>query len=66
MSWVTKHLITYFLLSAYQLFLQQYLSYFERERIGLVELPHITEEQLIQLGIPMGPRQRIIDEAAKL
>ncbi|XP_065882729.1 dentin sialophosphoprotein-like isoform X2 [Dysidea avara] len=45
---------------------EQYLSYFEREKIGLVELPYITEEQLIQLGIPMGPRQRILDEAVKL
>ena len=45
---------------------QQYLAKFQREGITILELPHITEEQLISMGIPLGPRQRILDEIQKL
>lgn len=45
---------------------EQYLSKFQREKITILELPHITEEQLIQMGIPLGPRQRILSEIQKL
>ena len=34
--------------------------------VGLPELPHITDEQLQQLGIPLGHRARILHEAQKL
>lgn len=42
---------------------QKYANVFEKERIGLVELPYMSEERLQKLGIPMGPRLRIIQEA---
>ena len=42
---------------------QRYITRFLSERIGVLELPHITEEQLVRLGIPMGPRLRIMHEA---
>ena len=45
---------------------QQYISRFLNERIGLLELPHVTEEQLVDLGIPLGPRLRIMHEASLL
>lgn len=43
--------------------LQKYASLFENERVGLVELPYLTEERLHKLGIPLGPRLRIMQEA---
>lgn len=45
---------------------QQYHAKFQREGVTILELPHITEEQLINMGIPLGPRQRILDEIQKL
>uniref|UniRef100_A0A1B6D5S8 SAM domain-containing protein n=1 Tax=Clastoptera arizonana TaxID=38151 RepID=A0A1B6D5S8_9HEMI len=42
---------------------EKYASLFENERIGLVELPYMTEERLHKLGIPLGPRLRIMQEA---
>lgn len=36
---------------------------FEKERIGLVELPYMSEERLHKLGIPLGPRLRIMQQA---
>lgn len=43
--------------------LQKYASAFEKEKIGLVELPYMSEERMHKLGIPMGPRLRIMQEA---
>ncbi|XP_075232459.1 uncharacterized protein LOC142330878 [Lycorma delicatula] len=42
---------------------EKYASTFENERIGLVELPYLSEERLHKLGIPLGPRLRILQEA---
>lgn len=42
---------------------QKYASAFEKEKIGLVELPYMSEERMHKLGIPMGPRLRIMQEA---
>lgn len=46
--------------------LQKYLKNFESEKIGLAELVHLSEEQLTKLGIPMGPRIRIMQECKLL
>lgn len=51
-----------------RLFLQKlgyeiYASLFESERITITELPYCSEERLKLLGIPLGPRLRIIQEA---
>lgn len=42
---------------------QKYASAFEKEKIGLVELPYMSEERMHKLGVPMGPRLRIMQEA---
>ncbi len=42
---------------------EKYASAFEEARIGLLELPCLSEERLERLGVPMGPRMRILQEA---
>ncbi|KAI4463465.1 hypothetical protein MML48_4g00015626 [Holotrichia oblita] len=42
---------------------EKYATVFENERIGMVELPYLTEERLQKLGVPLGPRLRIMQEA---
>lgn len=42
---------------------QKYATNFENEKIGIKELPYLTEERLQKMGIPMGPRIRILQEA---
>ncbi|EEB14196.1 conserved hypothetical protein [Pediculus humanus corporis] len=42
---------------------EKYAGAFESEKIGMVELPYLTEERLQKMGIPMGPRLRILQEA---
>ncbi|CAH1390280.1 unnamed protein product [Nezara viridula] len=42
---------------------EKYASLFEKERIGLLELPYLTEDRLHKLGIPLGPRLRILQQA---
>ncbi|CAG2057772.1 unnamed protein product, partial [Timema podura] len=46
-----------------RLLLQKYAGLFETERVGMVELPYMTEEMLQKMGIPLGPRLRILQEA---
>ncbi|XP_067848271.1 uncharacterized protein [Heptranchias perlo] len=41
---------------------EQYVPHFENAAIGLMELPYLNEERLTQLGIPLGPRLRILHE----
>ncbi|QQP50534.1 Putative LOC100168618 [Caligus rogercresseyi] len=42
---------------------EKYATVFEDSKIGLLELPYLTEDTLEKLGIPMGPRLRILQEA---
>ncbi|XP_071056755.1 uncharacterized protein [Onthophagus taurus] len=42
---------------------EKYANVFENERIGMVELPYLTEERLQKMGVPLGPRLRIMQEA---
>lgn len=42
---------------------EKFACLFEREKIGMIELPYMTEERLQKLGIPVGPRLRILQEA---
>ncbi|XP_023237825.1 uncharacterized protein LOC111636727 isoform X3 [Centruroides sculpturatus] len=42
---------------------EKYAPNFETEKIGIMELPYLNEEKLQKLGIPMGPRIRILQEA---
>ena len=43
--------------------LQKFVSNFNAEHIGMLELPYMTEDRLEKIGIPMGPRLRILQEA---
>lgn len=40
-----------------------YAPNFENEHITLTELPYLSEERLKTIGIPLGPRIRILQEA---
>ncbi|XP_063992927.1 uncharacterized protein LOC135170802 isoform X1 [Diachasmimorpha longicaudata] len=42
---------------------EKYASSFEKEKVGMVELPYLSEERLQKMGIPLGPRLRILQEA---
>ncbi|XP_052873166.1 uncharacterized protein LOC128278475 [Anopheles cruzii] len=42
---------------------EKYASIFESERVGMIELPYLGEERLQKMGIPLGPRLRILQEA---
>ncbi|XP_047099653.1 uncharacterized protein LOC124717040 isoform X2 [Schistocerca piceifrons] len=42
---------------------EKYANVFENERVGMVELPYLTEERLQRMGVPLGPRIRILQEA---
>ena len=43
--------------------LQKYAPLFDQEKIGMIELPYLTEEKMKTMGLPMGPRIRIMQEA---
>ncbi|XP_068207288.1 serine-rich adhesin for platelets-like isoform X2 [Palaemon carinicauda] len=42
---------------------EKYAGIFEQEKIGMLELPYLSEERLQKIGIPMGPRLRILQES---
>jgi len=42
---------------------EKYAPLFDQEKVGMIELPYLTEERLHKMGIPMGPRIRILQEA---
>ncbi|XP_015834407.1 uncharacterized protein LOC100141693 isoform X2 [Tribolium castaneum] len=42
---------------------EKYANVFESERVGMVELPYLSEERLQKMGVPLGPRLRIMQEA---
>lgn len=42
---------------------EKYATLFEAERVGMIELPYMGEERLQKLGVPLGPRLRILQEA---
>ncbi|GAB0087674.1 1-phosphatidylinositol 3-phosphate 5-kinase-like isoform X1 [Sergentomyia squamirostris] len=42
---------------------EKYAALFESEKVGMIELPYLGEERLQKLGVPLGPRLRILQEA---
>jgi SAM domain (Sterile alpha motif) len=42
---------------------EKYAAIFEDAKIGLLELPYVAEDRLEKLGIPLGPRIRILQES---
>ena len=42
---------------------EKYATVFEEAKIGMLELPYLSEDRLEKLGIPMGPRMRILQES---
>ena len=57
LNWIFPH--SHFL----DCLLQRYIPNFETEKIGMIELPYLNEERLMKIGIPMGPRLRILQES---
>ena len=45
---------------------QEYAENFHKAKIGIMELPYTSEEQLIDIGIPSGPRKRILENIKHL
>ncbi|XP_068720831.1 uncharacterized protein [Montipora capricornis] len=45
---------------------ERFADNFEAEQVGILELSYMTEERLQSLGIPLGPRLRIMEEVKKL
>src|SRR5512134_376451 len=44
--------------------LAQYIELFQREQIELEILPDLTDADLVQLGLPLGPRKRLLKAIA--
>uniref|UniRef100_A0A336MEE5 CSON014371 protein n=1 Tax=Culicoides sonorensis TaxID=179676 RepID=A0A336MEE5_CULSO len=42
---------------------EKYAQLFEKEKVGMIELPYLSEERLQKMGVPLGPRLRILQEA---
>lgn len=42
---------------------QKYAALLEKEKVGAAELPYVGEDKLRALGVPLGPRMRILKEA---
>ncbi|CAB4044156.1 Neuron navigator 3, partial [Paramuricea clavata] len=45
---------------------ERFIPHFKAEEIGILELPYMTEQRLQNLGIPLGPRLRILEEIQNL
>ena len=45
---------------------EKYAGIFEEAKIGMLELPYLSEERLEKLGIPLGPRIRILQVYRKI
>ncbi|CAH3976233.1 uncharacterized protein LOC123714492 isoform X1 [Pieris brassicae] len=42
---------------------EKYAAMLEKEKVGAAELPYVGEDKLRALGVPLGPRMRILKEA---
>ncbi len=49
-----------------QLGLGEFVPLFEQEQVELEDLEHLTDSDLKELGIPLGPRKRILNTAKQL
>lgn len=45
---------------------EEYSSLFRKARIGIMELPYLSEQQLKDIGIPSGPACRIVENVKQL
>jgi predicted ATPase/class 3 adenylate cyclase len=46
--------------------LAKYVDVFTENEVGLQDLPHLTDDDLKALGLPLGPRRRLLAAAAPL
>jgi class 3 adenylate cyclase len=46
--------------------LERYADVFEREELTIANLRTLTQEELKELGLPLGPRKTILDAASTL
>lgn len=49
-----------------ELGLEEYVPQFESNQVGLADVPHLTAEDLREIGLPVGPRRRFLTTAAEL
>ena len=42
--------------------LAKYVAAFTENEVGLQDLPHLTDDDLKALGLPLGPRQRSLSQ----
>ena len=49
-----------------ELGLGDYAEAFEREKIDLEALPHLTDDDLKNMGLPIGPRRKLLAAIANL
>lgn len=46
--------------------LERYTALFEEQEVDLRDLPHLSDEDLKELGLPLGPRRRLLAAAATI
>ena len=46
--------------------LEEYLPQFEANRVDLADVPHLTADDLREIGLPVGPRRRFLTAAAEM
>ena len=46
--------------------LEKYLPQFEANQVDLADVPHLTAEDLREIGLPVGPRRRFLTAAAEM
>ena len=49
-----------------ELGLEEYLPRFEANQVGLADVPHLTADDLREIGLPVGPRRRFLTAAAEM
>ena len=58
--------VSLLLLKVFCVFYWRFNPHFKTEEIEILELPYMTEQRLQNLGIPLGPRLRILEEIRNL
>lgn len=49
-----------------ELGLEKYLPQFEANQVDLADVPHLTADDLREIGLPVGPRRRFLTAAAEM
>lgn len=49
-----------------ELGLEEYLPQFEANQVGIADVPHLTADDLREIGLPVGPRRRFLTAALEV